>query len=481
MSNMFTNATAFNQNIAYNPVTGSWNTGSVTDMSGMFAGARSFNQPIGNWNTAKVTDMSSMFSGAKSFNQPLDWYTVGVESMQEMFKNASAFNQNIGSWHLGSIAYNLSMQSMLDGSGMDCSNYAKTIAGWWLGATNGQTGINLGASGLSYTGAIAKTAHDFLVNARGWIITGDRYDPDCVPNPAVTGVTGDIVTQVWLSETQPPLFVKRHYQITPQNDPEHAAGRVTLYFSNQDFKDFNNQNPVPAKLLPDADEQATIDERKSNLRIEKRSSTSTDASGLPGSYTGAVLTINPNDEDIVWNSSTSLWEVSFDVTGFSGFFIKTTESTLPVTFGDLSAIFKNNQLYINWATLSETGNSHFEIEASKDGKTFTKIATVSSKAAGGNSENPVSYEWVATTPNTGIMLGLSAFVMGLSLLAFGRKRKVVYMATVLIALSITGLVACRKYSNENELDNHSKLFIRIKQVDKDGKAEYSKTVQVVKE
>ena len=49
-----------------------WNTSSVTNMSHMFSGATSFNQPL-NWNTGSVTDMSHMFSGATSFNQPLNW------------------------------------------------------------------------------------------------------------------------------------------------------------------------------------------------------------------------------------------------------------------------------------------------------------------------------------------------------------------------------------------------------------------------
>ena len=41
-------------------------------MSGMFWGAKNFNQPIGNWDVSKVTNMYGMFKGTKKFNQPLD-------------------------------------------------------------------------------------------------------------------------------------------------------------------------------------------------------------------------------------------------------------------------------------------------------------------------------------------------------------------------------------------------------------------------
>ena len=53
-----------------------WDVSKVTDMSEMFIGARSFNQPLNNWDVSKVTNMENMFYGAGSFKQPLNKWNV---------------------------------------------------------------------------------------------------------------------------------------------------------------------------------------------------------------------------------------------------------------------------------------------------------------------------------------------------------------------------------------------------------------------
>ncbi|MGJ7033618.1 RCC1 domain-containing protein [Niabella hirudinis] len=306
------------------------------------------------------------------------------------------------------------------------------------------------------------------------------FNSGCSPIAALQlnqgAAAGPVTAKVWVAASQPAQYVKRHYEIAPATA---AGGRVTLYFTNQEFKDFNSQNP--ALLLPDADDPATITARKANLMIEKRSGTSSDGSGRPASYAGAIETINPNDADIVWNSTANYWELHFDVTDFSGFFVKTITSVLPVRFGATTAVLKDNQLHINWTTLSETNSSHFEIEASEDGQTFTKIATVSSRTADGHSDHPVSYDWVTGIANTGTMFSLSAFAVGLLMVAFGKRKRTASLAVAFVLISITGLVACRKQNSQEGLDADSRLFIRIKQVDKDGAFDYSKMVRVVKE
>ena len=51
-------------------------TSGVTDMSGMFKDAASFNGNIGSWDTSSVTTMADMFNGASTFNQDISKWNV---------------------------------------------------------------------------------------------------------------------------------------------------------------------------------------------------------------------------------------------------------------------------------------------------------------------------------------------------------------------------------------------------------------------
>jgi len=101
MSNMFKSATAFNNGGVALTWTAGTGTTNVTDMSRMFQGVNTFNQPLNSWDVSSVTFMGQMFNGALVFNQPLNsWDVSNVTSMSSMFQNATAFNQDISSWDL---------------------------------------------------------------------------------------------------------------------------------------------------------------------------------------------------------------------------------------------------------------------------------------------------------------------------------------------------------------------------------------------
>ena len=55
-----------------------WDVSNVTDMSGMFYGVSSFNEPIGNWNVSNVTNMNGTFYNASAFNQTLGLNNFGT-------------------------------------------------------------------------------------------------------------------------------------------------------------------------------------------------------------------------------------------------------------------------------------------------------------------------------------------------------------------------------------------------------------------
>jgi surface protein len=106
MSGMFSNALTFNQPIS------SWDTARVTDMSIMFSGAKAFNQLIGGWNTSSVINMRAMFVDTASFNQEISgWNTTNVVNMSFMFAVTMAFNRPIGSWNTANVSI---MEGMFD-------------------------------------------------------------------------------------------------------------------------------------------------------------------------------------------------------------------------------------------------------------------------------------------------------------------------------------------------------------------------------
>jgi hypothetical protein len=127
------------------------------------------------------------------------------------------------------------------------------------------------------------------------------------------------------------------------------------------------------------------------------------------------------DEKII--SSDDSLKYSFEKINDAGGYDGGIGSPLPVDLVSFSAFKQKDGVILSWITASEINNSHFEIERSEDGKTFNMIDQV---AGNGNSNTTKSYS----------------------------------------------------FKDEFLPQNFDMMFYRLKQVDFDGKFEYTKTVSV---
>lgn len=129
MYDMFFGATDFNRAIH------NWNVSSVTDMGGMFENAISFSQSIGDWDVSNVTNMANMFSGAAAFNQPIgNWDVSKVTNMGYLFYGATGFNQSIGNWDVSSVT---NMEGMFEGA----ASFNQPLSNWDVSHVGNMTDI----------------------------------------------------------------------------------------------------------------------------------------------------------------------------------------------------------------------------------------------------------------------------------------------------------------------------------------------------
>ncbi|NML22093.1 T9SS type A sorting domain-containing protein [Pseudoflavitalea sp. G-6-1-2] len=207
-----------------------------------------------------------------------------------------------------------------------------------------------------------------------------------VPNGA-NPISGNTVAFVKVALTVPVFpavngkpYVQRHFQITPSTGAATATGRVTLYFKQSEFDAFNAHAGATLKLPMNSGDAGG----KANVRIGKYPGSSSDGSGLPGTYTGAATVIDPNDADIVFNLTENRWEISFDAVGFSGFVLQTAITVLPVTWLNVTALTDpQGRAQIRWE-VEESNVAAYVVERSSNGSTFAAANTQASKGDGRN-------------------------------------------------------------------------------------------------
>lgn len=176
ISYMFAGASSFNQPL------NTWDTKNVSSFKGTFMGATSFNQPIGTWNTQSMKEIYAMFSGATSFNQDISaWNTQSVSNFGAVFLDASSFNQPIGNWNTNSV---ILMFDMFNGA----KTFNQYIGNW---NTSKVTNMN----------TLFKNATSFNQNLGKWNVSAMKSGNDMFLNAKLCTENYDSLLVGWSAQT----------------------------------------------------------------------------------------------------------------------------------------------------------------------------------------------------------------------------------------------------------------------------------------
>jgi hypothetical protein len=198
------------------------------------------------------------------------------------------------------------------------------------------------------------------------------------------------------------------------------------------------------------------------------------------SFTGVNINgvANTSNKSGIINLGPIYQPIYDDIADVSGINFGIRNASLPITLGGLNADISGEQLLVKWTTLTEKNNVAFDIEASLDGNRFTKIGTVNSKATNGNSDESLHYEFLLSldTNNLAFVWGGLAFACSLLFLRRSKAAGMLLMTGIVVVVSV---ISCTKQDAGIE-GKEAKVFIRLKQINKDGTFEYSKIIQAVR-
>lgn len=215
------------------------------------------------------------------------------------------------------------------------------------------------------------------VNITDGIFEIAKVQPTAGANQLTGNVTALVNVDPTVSTFHSQPYVQRHYDITPAVNAANAKATITLYFTQQDFDNFNNYvtaNNLNLPLLP------TGGINNGNVRVTQ----------FHGMFTGSSNPANYNDQNsvliipnVIWDNANNWWVVTFPVTGFSGFFLSTVNSALPLSLLEFKGRAQENTASLQWLTTNEVSTKEFIIERSNDGNAFNEIGKANAQSTQG--------------------------------------------------------------------------------------------------
>lgn len=244
-------------------------------------------------------------------------------------------------------------------------------------ATDTSNSVTMVVDSTNTLAGAAGTTETLVVNISGptQVIYTDCDVIATITPSGVSPINGNTAVGVTIDNAvnnyQGQPYVQRHYDIEPGNSVPAPTATITLYALQSEFDAYNvAATPGNYPMLP----TGGVD--NGNVKITQYHGTGT----APGNYTGSPELIIPT---VSWDAVNNWWELTFDVTDFSGFYIHTGSMDYPlaITLKSIKATNVGAVNRIDWATASEDKGDIFILERSGDGKTFNTIATIVAKGS----------------------------------------------------------------------------------------------------
>jgi len=233
----------------------------------------------------------------------------------------------------------------------------------------------------------APVCEDRTVSVSGTTYKSNPCDLIAMVKPSgADPVGGKVNVCVTLDATQQYFngepYVQRHFDMEPTTSNQATtSATITLYFTDAEFVLYNTTNPVVWPRLPTA-VLGNADPNRANVKVTQFHGAATTSPSSPGNYPGVRVLIDPVDADVFWNGS--YWAATFDVSGFSGFYVHTNNynSPLPVIVNYLTGRKQGSNHLLNWkVTCTSTPRATMTLERSSDARNYSGMYTITADAA----------------------------------------------------------------------------------------------------
>lgn len=278
------------------------------------------------WYNTGIGNFATAITGSTLRYTFQDWQSFSQRDSNSFFK--APFFESSSNLKLRSVAYN----TAFDNTALNIEEVAEDINCYARSSSPDIGAYEFIACNKNNATAIAGSTGQTIQVTQNINISNFIND-DCLPIAIVSPggylpVKGDINVKLKIDDTIAifngrPLG-KRIYDLRPAKYPNAATARVTLFYTQQDFDAYNLQNGSYSELPISPGDSVGY----KNLRILQFHGVS--YNGTPQAYTGNMYELDPGNTDIVWNNKLRAYEVSFNVYGFSGFYLS---SAAPICRG----------------------------------------------------------------------------------------------------------------------------------------------------